>query len=192
MKDAEGNPVEDSVYNVTFRIYNVASGGTSLWNETLPCTTAAGLFNAIFSNVNLPFDEDYWLELEVGGEISSTNYAANGTIGQTIIGQSSSQSYIVESGFWVGAGRIPLCFYTVGDVNGSDNYNGLDITYGVVFFKGGAAPLYECECTPGNIWYVSGDVNGSCNYNGLDITYGVNYLKGGAAPFHCMDCPPAD
>ncbi|UCE66690.1 MAG: hypothetical protein JSU85_01340 [Candidatus Zixiibacteriota bacterium] len=84
----------------------------------------------------------------------------------------------------------PACDYVVGDVNGSDNYNGLDITYGVAFFKGGAAPLYECECTPGNIWYVSGDVNGSCNYNGLDITYGVAYFKGGAAPFPCPDCPP--
>ncbi|UCE66689.1 MAG: hypothetical protein JSU85_01335 [Candidatus Zixiibacteriota bacterium] len=84
----------------------------------------------------------------------------------------------------------PGCDYVVGDVNGSSGYNGLDITYGVAFFKGGPAPLYECECTPGNIWYVSGDVNGSCNYNGLDITYGVAYFKGGPDPMPCPDCPP--
>ena len=82
------------------------------------------------------------------------------------------------------------CDYVVGDVNASDSYNGLDITYGVAFFKGGPAPLYECECTPGNTWYVSGDVNASCSYNGLDITYGVAYFKGGAAPMPCPDCPP--
>lgn len=82
------------------------------------------------------------------------------------------------------------CSYEVGDVNNSGTYNGLDITYGVAFFKGGPAPLYECECTSGNTWYVSGDVNNSCSYNGLDITYGVAYFKGGAAPMCCEDCPP--
>ncbi|UCC78257.1 MAG: hypothetical protein JSW64_08180 [Candidatus Zixiibacteriota bacterium] len=84
----------------------------------------------------------------------------------------------------------PVCDYVVGDVNASDSYNGLDITYGVAFFKGGPAPLYECECTPGNTWYVSGDVNASCSYNGLDITYGVAYFKGGPDPIPCPDCPP--
>lgn len=83
-----------------------------------------------------------------------------------------------------------VCDYVVGDVNGDDGYNGLDIVYGVNFFKGGAAPTYECECTPGNIWYVSGDVNGTCSYNGLDITYGVSFLKGGPNLQPCSDCPP--
>ncbi len=84
------------------------------------------------------------------------------------------------------------CDYVVGDVNGSDSYNGLDITYGVAFFKGGPVPPYECECTPGNIWYVAGDVNNSCSYNGLDITYGVAYFKGGSDPIPCEDCPPIE
>jgi hypothetical protein len=84
----------------------------------------------------------------------------------------------------------PCGSYTVGDVNGSGSYNGLDITYGVSYFKGGPPPLYECVCIPGNIWYATGDVNASCNYNGLDITYGVNYFKGGDGPAPCPDCPP--
>jgi hypothetical protein len=85
--------------------------------------------------------------------------------------------------------KIPGCDYVVGDVNGSDNYNGLDITYGVAFFKGGNPPLCaECALCPD--WHYCGDVNGSCNYNGLDITYGVAYLKGGPAPIRCADCPP--
>lgn len=69
LKDSGGNPVTDSVYSVTFRIFNVASGGASLWDETLPCTTSEGYFDAIFGSVNLPFDEDYWLELEIDSEI---------------------------------------------------------------------------------------------------------------------------
>ncbi|UCE65285.1 MAG: carboxypeptidase regulatory-like domain-containing protein [Candidatus Zixiibacteriota bacterium] len=81
------------------------------------------------------------------------------------------------------------CDYVAGDVNGSDNYNGLDITYGVAFFKGGPEPLCPV-CPPCPDWNYCGDVNGSCNYNGLDITYGVAYFKGGPDPMFCADCPP--
>jgi len=84
------------------------------------------------------------------------------------------------------------CDYVVGDVNGSDNYNGLDITYGVNFFKYGTPdPLCNPDCPPCQGWHYCGDVNASCNYNGLDITYGVNYFKyGSPAPQPCDDCPP--
>lgn len=124
-----------------------------------------------------------------GGEMSSTGYSVNGTIGQPLVGSSSSSSYIVESGFWVGAGGAAACEYVTGDVNGSDSYNGLDITYGVAFLKGGNEPMCEfCALCPD--WFYCGDVNGSCNYNGLDITYGVAYLKGGPGLIPCGDCPP--
>lgn len=83
------------------------------------------------------------------------------------------------------------CEYVIGDVNGSSSYNGLDITYGVAYLKGGSPPLYECNCPPHGVWFVSGDVNASCSYNGLDITYGVSYLKGIQTElFPCPDCPP--
>jgi len=83
------------------------------------------------------------------------------------------------------------CDYIPGDVNGSASYNGLDITFGVSFFKGGNPPLCpECPLCPD--WFYCGDVNGSCDYNGLDITYGVAYFKGGPDPVPCADCPPAN
>jgi len=85
------------------------------------------------------------------------------------------------------------CAYVTGDVNGSGNYNGLDITYGVNFLKyGNPAPLCP-DCPPCAGWHYCGDVNGSCNYNGLDITYGVNYFKYGTPePVPCGDCPPVE
>ena len=83
------------------------------------------------------------------------------------------------------------CDYRVGDVNGSWSYNGLDVTYGVAYFKGGSPPIdCLCECTPGHIWYVCGDVNGDCKYNGLEITFAVAYYQGGNPPTPCPDCPP--
>ncbi|HBC47369.1 MAG TPA: hypothetical protein DCZ43_10010, partial [candidate division Zixibacteria bacterium] len=82
------------------------------------------------------------------------------------------------------------CHYVIGDANGSNTFTGLDVTYTVRYFKGGPAPAYSCECTPGNTWYVSGDVNGSCSFTGLDVTYMVRYFKGGAGPIPCPSCPP--
>jgi hypothetical protein len=84
---------------------------------------------------------------------------------------------------------LGTCNYSVGDINSSASYNGLDITYGVAFFKGGDVPLCpDCPLCP--YWYYCGDVNGSCTYNGLDITYGVAYFKGGPEPIPCENCPP--
>jgi hypothetical protein len=93
------------------------------------------------------------------------------------------------------AGSPPACDYVVGDVNGSDSYNGLDITYGVNFFKGGSNPVCpfgSCSISPCDSFFYCGDVNGSCSYNGLDITYGVNYFKGGTDPIPCPNCPPGE
>jgi hypothetical protein len=85
------------------------------------------------------------------------------------------------------------CDYVVGDVNGSDSYNGLDVTYGVNWFKYNVDPPLCPDCPVGdcNTWYYCGDVNGSCSYNGLDITYNVNWFKYGIDPaVPCPDCPP--
>jgi len=101
--------------------------------------------------------------------------------------------YNQDMAFCLHAGGGGECDYIVGDVNGSDNYNGLDITYGVNFFKyGNPAPQCNPDCPPCAGWHYCGDVNNSCNYNGLDITYGVNYFKyGSPTPIPCVDCPPA-
>lgn len=126
-----------------------------------------------------------------GGEHSqSANYGVNGTIGQPILGHSSSTNYAVDGGFWPGAVNGPSCDYIPGDANGSGSFTGLDVTYSVRYFKGGPHPPYSCECTPGNTWYVTGDVNGSCTFSGLDITYMVRYFKGGPSVIPCADCPP--
>ncbi len=85
---------------------------------------------------------------------------------------------------------IGICEYVVGDANGNDSFNGLDVTYSVAYFKGGPPPPYSCDCPPHGTWFVAGDVNGSCSFNGLDVTYMVAYFKGGPLPHPCPDCPP--
>jgi hypothetical protein len=148
----------------------------------------------VFSPVLLlaqTYQIDWYVIGSGGGHSASGSYQLDGTIGQPIVGKSSSSNYSLDAGFWVGASATgPVCDYTVGDANGSHSFNGLDVTYSVGYFKGGPIPPYTCECTPGHIWYVAGDVNASCSFNGLDVTYMVSYFKGGPGVHPCGDCPP--
>ena len=126
-----------------------------------------------------------------GGTSTSSNYQLTGTIGQPIVGTSSSTNYILDAGFWVGGAIAGGCSYIVGDVNNNGAFNGIDVSYSVTYFKGGPPPPYSCECTPGNTWFVAGDVNGNCSFNGIDVSYMVGYFKGGLSPIPCSQCPPA-
>jgi hypothetical protein len=85
----------------------------------------------------------------------------------------------------------PQCIYVAGDINNNGVANGLDVVYGVSYFKGGTPPPYSCDCQPHGTFFVGGDINGSCAFNGLDITFFVAYLKGGGILTPCPDCPPA-
>ncbi|UCE66499.1 MAG: hypothetical protein JSU85_00365 [Candidatus Zixiibacteriota bacterium] len=101
----------------------------------------------------------------------------------------SEGDYVLEVDF--GRGQ---CGYTVGDVNGSQSANGLDVTYGVHYFTGFGPPPHDCDCPCPphyDFHYKTGDVNGSCSYNGVDITYMVAYFRGtNPALQPCPACPP--
>jgi hypothetical protein len=88
------------------------------------------------------------------------------------------------------------CDYIPGDINGVPPANGIDVTYGVSYLKGGNRPPIDCgtpvgPCPQASPFYAAMDVNGSCTTNGIDITYFVSYLKGGPALMYCPTCPPA-
>jgi hypothetical protein len=87
------------------------------------------------------------------------------------------------------------CSYIPGDINDNGQANGVDVSYGVNYFKGfGSPPPVVCQdCPePGQALYGAGDVNSNCQFNGVDITYFVNFLKGvGPALSFCQDCPPS-
>ena len=92
---------------------------------------------------------------------------------------------------WCAGG--PGCDYVPGDINGNGSANGIDVTYGVSYLKGGGAPRDSCNCPPlGYPFYAAMDVNGNCAANGIDITYFVAYLKGLQPQLrYCAGCPPA-
>jgi hypothetical protein len=134
---------------------------------------------------------DWYVIGSGGGHSASGSYQLDGTIGQPIVGQSSSPNYRIDAGFWVGAGPAgPGCPYVPGDVNGNGVANGIDVTYYVSYLKGGPAPPISCDCPPHGALYVAADANGNCATNGIDVTYMVSYFKGGPPLMFCADCPP--
>jgi len=67
--------VPDGTYSLTFSIYNVETLGTPLWTEAHPSVEVKnGVFNVILGSVtplNISFDAQYWLEVEVNSAILS-------------------------------------------------------------------------------------------------------------------------
>jgi len=73
-----------------------------------------------------------------------------------------------------GSCAIPPCdaFFYCGDVNASCSYNGLDITHGVAFFKGGAEPIPCPDCPP------AGEATSAAKDRDADLdTYGTQSKK---------------
>jgi len=103
-----------------------------------------------------------------------------------------------RGGYYFGDGTscvnvtCPGCNYVLGDINGNHSANGIDVTYGVSYLKGGNAPPIVCDmCPQTQPFYAAMDVNGNCAANGIDITYFVSYLKGQQPSLlYCEDCPP--
>ncbi len=72
LKDVDGEPVPDSFFDVTFRLFSQETGGIEIWSQTIPDSTdATGHFTANLTDLDLPFDQDYWLEIEIGSEVLS-------------------------------------------------------------------------------------------------------------------------
>ncbi|MBN2542111.1 hypothetical protein JXI42_04535 [bacterium] len=70
--DTLGVGLNDTV-DITFTLYNSATEGTNLWQELHnDVVVSKGLFDVILGSItpiNLAFDVDYWLEIDVGGDI---------------------------------------------------------------------------------------------------------------------------
>lgn len=87
LKNNFGEPVINDTLNIVFKIFDDPDYGYPLWADTIGIfTNSGGYFNAELENLNLPFNDDYWLELQVVGDlqemlprnkITISPYAAN-------------------------------------------------------------------------------------------------------------------
>jgi hypothetical protein len=107
LADASGLAVADGDYSMTFRLYDIASEGSALWEETRVVTVHKGIFNVILGSlveITLPFNEQYWLGISVAGEqeleprimlaSSAYSFAARGLIGSSNLVPSSGNAGI--------------------------------------------------------------------------------------------------
>lgn len=71
LADLFGQPVPNGSYTVTLRLYDAATAGAMLWEETQSITTLDGVFDAtlgLTTPMQLPFDRQYWLTTALQGE----------------------------------------------------------------------------------------------------------------------------
>lgn len=105
LTDADGNPVEDKEYTLTFKLYKSPDVGEALWTEQQNVLTAKGIFNVILGSItplDLAFDEPYWLGITIEGNeelaprtaLTSSPYSLNTT--STIIHPEQGQSLVVK------------------------------------------------------------------------------------------------
>ena len=72
LSDTLGNPKPDGGYNLTFRLYESASGGSAIWSEQRTVQLKRGLFNTALGEqtpfgTGVLFDRPYWLSMQLGG-----------------------------------------------------------------------------------------------------------------------------
>jgi len=73
--DSIGNPLSGN-YNITFKLYDAASGGNLLWSETQNVNSDNGIFNAVLGSVsslpsNVFSNDSLYLEIQIGAETLS-------------------------------------------------------------------------------------------------------------------------
>jgi hypothetical protein len=61
-------PYPDSMYSMTFSLYDASNSGNVLWSERQTLKTVNGVFDAVLGEViplTLPFDKQYWLGIAI-------------------------------------------------------------------------------------------------------------------------------
>ena len=146
IKNDDGTPVPDGIYEMDFRIYDAASGGAEIWFEEhrLVEVVDSTIFIALGEEEPLdilPFDAPYWLGIAITGEdemlpriqLTSAPYALQAGNAE-YLGWRSAEAYadtahmhhadhIVEGVLSID--RIPIG-HTADDVAAGDHYHGLD------------------------------------------------------------------
>lgn len=97
--DKEGAPL-NGAYNITFRIYDHQTEDTCKWEEAqedIPVNN--GIFTVLLGNktdLDLPFDEDYWLTLEVNDDGEMTPRQRIASVGYAIHAETADSIADVE------------------------------------------------------------------------------------------------
>lgn len=134
LTDNSGNLVSDGSYNLTFNLYTVSVGGSSIWTEIQSVTTTQGVFNVNLGAVTpftIGFSSQYYLGVTIGGvemsprtQLTSAAYAMNGVPPGTILnygGTSVPAGYLICDGSAVSRTTYASLFASIGTAFGIGN-----------------------------------------------------------------------
>jgi hypothetical protein len=161
LRDPNGKSVADGTYPVTFKLYTVATGGSSIWTETINNVTVSyGVFSLELGTVapmaSLGFDATYYLGITVasGTELSPRMKIASSPTSLSVKGTSN----VVPSTGNVGIGTL-----TPGDkfVVKGGNILIADSPYGLRFNDGSILT----SATSGSTGNVSNNASVNITYN---------------------------
>ncbi len=113
LKKSNGVAVDDGSYNIVFKIYTVAAGGSAIWMETQPdVEVSSGIYSAtlgVIMPLTIPFDQLYYLGITVGSaELTPRVLLTSAPYALSLIGQSNKfpSSGIVKADSIVVAGGV--------------------------------------------------------------------------------------
>jgi hypothetical protein len=217
LKKSNGVAVEDGTYNITFKLYTAAVGGSAIWTETQSgVEVSSGIYSTILGNttaLNIPFNQVYYLGVTIGSseltpriQLTSAPYALS-LIGVTNQFPSSGQvlaDSMKVNGSVLAKGGAP-------GVNGASHTgyafsgNNGDKDSGLFSTADGKVSLYAnntevLAATPGNV-AVTGNLSttnltlpnaGKVTYNGLSDwrLVAIDDLTGGANGWNVYNAGP--
>jgi len=126
---------ENADLDMTFKIYDVATGGAALWSETHDGASQVEVVHGLFdvelgsiTPVDLPFDGQYWLEIVVDGNtlaprmpLTSSPYAFRAAVADSFTGGVSPWTQDTMVAHWDSLRNVPPCF-----ADGIDNVGSSD------------------------------------------------------------------
>ncbi len=122
--DITGDPVPDGGYPITFRLFDVETGGSEIWSESYPSVTVTGgLYSVMLGSMtafpfSVDFSERYWLEVVFDGttlspryELGASPYALNISdsvynIAGYVFGDGYTEGCLAQSGLSLPSGEI--------------------------------------------------------------------------------------
>ena len=91
----------DGTYKLTFRIYDAVTGGNLEWTEI---HDGVAITNGIFQvplNVDLPFNEDYWISVEVNADKEMSPRTQLASVGYAYRAEKSEETEFVSIPFYI-------------------------------------------------------------------------------------------
>jgi hypothetical protein len=126
-----GDLVPDGPYTLTFRIYDVPSGGSALWTEVQPgVAVSRGGFSVVLGSITpipLPFDAPYYLGIQVGASaelaprvrLASSPYAMSVWVPGATLPYDEARLSAFPVGYGDGGGYLHL----LDDATGAYNFD---------------------------------------------------------------------